>query len=196
MLLTCLGRQVIEGPDDTASFPVAPVGVARLPVFDVCRILVARRRVIEAGVGQKVLGTVRAAANPVGTVSELQIVLADILQPAPLQIARCLARRAAPISNVPDWPSKLDWLSSVRVERDGHAVPGAERSLKRPPARFIRREPHAPHVPLAAAMSVAIEEAGHIELPARRARQLYLQAVIEKRIGMVILLRWPSGRGS
>jgi hypothetical protein len=49
--------------------------------------VVCPRCVVEARVAEQVLGTVRAALEPVGAIPELHVVLADVLQASPFQEA-------------------------------------------------------------------------------------------------------------
>ena len=75
---------------------------------------------------------------------------------------------------------------NLGIEINGHVAAGAERGRPGPAACFIRRKTRAPNVTAAAAIAVAIEEAGHNILLRARSRKRDLQAIVEEGVRCVV----------
>ena len=85
--------QVVDHADDRATAPANAVaspqsGSPSRQSAHVIVVLVLGRSVVEAGIAQEILGLVRAAAEPVRTVGEFQVVTAGVTEEAVLEVAR------------------------------------------------------------------------------------------------------------
>ena len=83
-------RKKVECPNDSATFAFTPIRITLTPIDDMIGIAVVPNGPNETGITEKVLGFIGTTPQPVRPILKLQIVLADVLQPAPLEIPRRL----------------------------------------------------------------------------------------------------------
>ncbi len=79
--------QIVERSYDSPAASIAPIGVARLPITNMCRICLnaktaARTRIVETAVSQEILRAVGAAFDPVWSIPKFKIMPAGVLEPA------------------------------------------------------------------------------------------------------------------
>ena len=121
-------------------------------------------RMVQAGGRCGARGAVGPPSNPVGTVLELEVVLANVTQSAPLQKTWCL-RIARSNAERPCFAVECRGLPIAGVAADSEILACAKRGPVAPLATLVGREACSPHVTLCAAVAIAIKEPRYVVLP-------------------------------
>src|SRR5215218_2618627 len=143
------------------------------------------RGVVKSHVPKPVLRDVGSTLEPVGAITELQVVPTHVLKTSPFQEA---GGRGITLSHLEGTGGAVEASRGAGrgAQINCHIRPLAEGGLIAPGAGLIGREAYPPDVAACAALAVSVEEAGHYVVLAGGTGEGDLEPVVEEGVWGVI----------